>query len=370
MPDPRLSKLAQILVHYSLSIKAGDQLEIRTNPLAQELALLVYEEAVKAGAHVLNTISLPGSEKIFFEFASDNQLDFVSPVRKLVYETFDAVLSVGAEFNTRSLSGTNPTRLSRARKASTPLTKIFLERSANLDLRWCYTEFPTHASAQEADMSLRDYQEFVFAAGLLDEPDPVAAWRQEGERQQLLIDWLRGRDEVEIHGKDIDLKFSIKERIFKEADGKYNFPDGEIFTGPVEDSADGWVRFKYPGIYQGQEVIDVELWFENGKIVKEKASKGYELLTSVLNTDDGARYLGEWGIGTNYGIKKFTKNMLFDEKIGGTIHFAVGSGYPETGSKNESAIHWDLLCDMSSSEIKVDNELFYKDGSFSILTSD
>lgn len=367
MPDPRLSKLAQILVHYSLSLKAGDQLEIRTNPLAQDLALLVYEEAVKTGAYVLNTITLPGSEKIFFEFASDDQLDFVSPVRKLVYETFDAILVIGAEFNTRSLSGTNPESLSRARKASTPLTKIFLERSANLELRWCYTEFPTNASAQEADMSLRDYEEFVYAAGLLDEPDPVVAWRKEGERQKKLINWLKGKNVVEISGTDIDIRFSIKDRGFKEADGKYNFPDGEIFTGPVEKSANGWVRFKYPGIYEGQEVIDVELWFENGKIVKEKASKGIELLTSLLNTDDGSRYLGEWGIGTNYGIKKFTKNMLFDEKIGGTIHFAVGSGYPETGSENESAIHWDLLCDMAKSEIRVDNELFYKDGSFSIL---
>lgn len=364
MADFRLNKLANILVNYSLEIKAGDQLEIRTNPLALDIAKIVYEESVKAGAYVLNSISIPGSEEIFFKFANDDQLDYVSPIRKQIYETFDAVLVIGAEYNTRALSGIDPERISRARKATTPLTKIFLERAANLDLRWCYTVYPTDSGAQEADMSLREYQEFVYGAGLLDESDPVDAWRNEGKRQRELTKWLSGKEIVEIKGEHIDIKLSIKDRIFKEADGKYNFPDGEIFTGPVEKSANGWVRFNYPAIYEGQEVIDVELWFEDGKVVKEKATKGEDLLTSLLNSDPGARFLGEWGIGTNYGIQRFTKNMLFDEKMGGTIHFAVGSGYPETGSVNESAIHWDMLCDMTQSEIIIDGDLFYKNGKF------
>lgn len=364
MADLRLTKLAKILVQYSLELKPGDQLEIRTNPLAQDLALIVYQEAVKAGANVFSSISIPGSEEIFFKFANDDQLDYVSPIRKQIYETFDAILAIGAEYNTRALSGIDPQRISRARKAATPLTKIFLERAANKDLRWCYTEYPTNASAQEADMSFREYQEFVYSAGMLDELDPVEAWRNEGKRQREIIDWLSGKELVEIKGEDIDLKLSIKDRQFKEADGKNNFPDGEIFTGPVEQSAKGWIRFNYPAIYEGQEVIDVELWFDEGRVVKEKASKGENLLTTLLNTDDGARFLGEWGIGTNYGIQRFTKNMLFDEKLGGTIHFAVGNGYPETGSVNESAIHWDMLCDMSKSEITIDGELFYKDGKF------
>jgi aminopeptidase len=216
--------------------------------------------------------------------------------------------------------------------------------------------------AQEADMSLSEYAEFVYGAGLLNDPDPVALWRKEGERQMKLIKWLDGKDKAVLKGENVDLTMSIKGRVFKESDGKYNFPDGEIFTGPVEDSVNGWIRFRYPAIYSGQEVTDIELWFENGKVVKEKASKGQELLTSLLNTDSGARYLGEWGIGTNYGIQRFTKNMLFDEKMGGTIHLAVGASYPETGGKNESGLHWDMLCDMAQSEIKVDGELFYKDG--------
>ncbi len=211
-------------------------------------------------------------------------------------------------------------------------------------------------------MSLADYQDFVYGAGMLDEDDPAEAWRQEGERQRKLVSWLAGRNHVVMKGANIDLRLSIAGRRFKESDGKHNFPSGEVFTGPVEDSAQGWVRFRYPAIHSGREVTDIELWFENGRVAQEKASKGQELLTSLLNSDAGARYLGEWGIGTNYRIQRFTKNMLFDEKIGGTIHLAVGAGYPETGSKNESAIHWDMLCDMADSEITVDGEVFYRNG--------
>lgn len=362
MPDPRILKLASVLVHYSLELKPDQQLNLRTNPLAEELALAVYVEALKAGAHIFTQISLPNSEEMFYKYASDKQLDFISPLRKLIVESFDAQLVIGAEYNTRALTRIDPVRIARSRKASAPLSKTFLERAARMELRWCYTEFPTQASAQEADMSLADYQEFVYGACLLNEPDPVTAWIDEGKRQWELINWLSGKNHAVIKGENIDLELSIKDRKFKEADGRYNFPDGEIFTGPVENSANGWVRFSYPAIYDGQEVIDVELWFEDGKVVKEKASKGQELLTSLLNTDPGARFLGEWGIGTNYGIQQFTKNILFDEKIGGTIHFAVGASYPETGGKNDSGLHWDMLCDMSHSEITVDGELFYRDG--------
>jgi len=362
MPDSRIAKLAQVLVNYSLELKPGQQFELRTSPLAEDLALAVYAEAVQAGAHVFVRNSLPGAEELFYQHGSDEQLDYVSPVRKLMVETFDATLAIGAEHNTRELSSVDPKRMARARKAGAPLSKLFMERAARNELRWCYTEFPTQASAQEADMSLSNYTEFVFGAGLLNEPDPVALWREEGRRQRRLIDWLAGKDQATLKGANVDLKMSIKGRSFKEADGKYNFPDGEIFTGPVEDSVNGWIRFRYPAIYGGQEVTDIELWFENGKVVREKASKGQELLTSLLDTDNGARYLGEWGIGTNYGIQRFTKNMLFDEKIGGTIHLAVGASYPETGGKNESGLHWDMLCDMADSEVHVDGELFYKNG--------
>jgi aminopeptidase len=362
MTDPRVAKLAKVLINYSLDIKPGKKLRISSHPLASELTLAAYEEAIKAGAFVVVEQPLEEAEEIFFKYASDEQLDFVSPVRKLIVETFDATLRIDASSNRRNLSGVDPERIARASKAGAGIMKTFNERSAKKELAWCLTLYPNNANAQDADMSLRDYTEFVYGAGMLNEDDPVRFWKEEGIRQKVLVDWLKGHDQVTLKGSSIDLTLSIKGRTFEPCDGKFNFPDGEIFTGPVEDSANGWVRFKYPAIEMGQEIQDIELWFENGKVVKETASKNQELLTSTLNTDTGARYLGEWGIGTNYGITRFTKDMLFDEKIGGTIHFATGIGYAETGSKNESAIHWDMLCDMAESEVTVDGELFYKDG--------
>ncbi len=366
MPDHRIAKLASVLVNYSLELKPGQSFWLRTTPYAEELNLAVYEEAIKAGANVFVDQRIPGAEEIRYKHASDAQLDYVSPVSKLVVETFDASLYIDASHNSRSLAGIDGARIARSRKAGAELFKTSMDRTASGDYRWCITVYPTHAMAQDADMSLGDYSEFVYASGMLNEADPVAFWRKEGEKQQKLIRWLNGRDQAVLKGSNIDIRLSIKGRTFEESDGKYNFPDGEIFTSPVEYSVNGWVRFKYPAIYGGQEVTDIELWFEGGRVVKEKAAKNQELLTSLLNTDAGARTLGEWGIGTNYGIQKFTKNMLFDEKIGGTIHMAVGAGFPETGGKNESGLHWDMLCDMAESEIRVDGDLFYKDGKTAI----
>ncbi len=362
MPDPRITKLAKVLIHYSLDIKPGQKLRIQSSPIALDLTIAAYEEAIKSGAHVYVDQPVEELREIFYKLASDEQLAFVSPVSKLLVDTYDAELTIDASSNRRVLSGVDPSRIALSSKAMTGLMKTFMDRSAKGELRWCLTVYPNNANAQDADMSLHDYTEFVFGAGMLNEENPVDFWQGEGNRQRKLVDWLKGRDRVDLKGANIDLHLSIKDRVFSPADGKYNFPDGEIFTGPVEDSVNGWVRFRYPAIFHGQEVADIELWFEGGKVVKEKASKNQELLTSTLNTDAGARYLGEWGIGTNYGITRFTKDMLFDEKIGGTMHFAAGASYPETGGKNESAIHWDMLCDMAECEVTADNELFYKDG--------
>jgi aminopeptidase len=364
MPDPRVTKMAQVLVQYSLGLQPGAEFILGTTPLAEELSLAVYKEAVLAGAHVFALNDLPGSQEIFYRHASDAQLDYGEPIIKFAIERFDALLQIVAPCNTRDLSGVDPARQSRSQRAKAEISRIRMERTARGEFTWCITLYPTHASAQEADMSLSEYREFVYSACLLDRPDPVAAWREKGRRQRKLVDWLAGKEQVVLRGSDIDVRMSIKGRTFVSCSGERNFPDGEIFTGPVEQSANGWVRFSYPGIYGGREVEDIELWFEDGRVVQEKAAKGQELLTGLLNTDAGSRHLGEWGIGTNYGIQRFSKNMLFDEKMGGTIHFAVGRGVPETGSQNQSAIHWDMLCDMAESEVTVDGELFYKDGRF------
>jgi len=362
MPDPRVTKLAQVLVNYSLDLQPGEEFALETSPLAEDLNLAVFKEAILAGAHVTVHNTLPGEEEIFFKYASHAQLDYIPPMMRLISEQLTAYLYIEVVYNTRELSAIDPARQNRLHKARAGIMKTHRERTARHEAKWSYTVYPTNALAQEAGMSLSEYQDFVYSAGLLDLPDPAAAWKKEGERQRELIHWLADRDRVMIKGGNIDLQLSIQGRSFLESSGKENFPGGEIFTSPLEQSANGWVRFAYPAIHAGQEVTDIELWLEDGKIVKEKAGKGQELLTAVLNTDNGSRYLGEWGIGTNYGIRRFTKNMLFDEKMGGTIHFAVGFGFPEAGGQNDSGIHWDMLCDMSESEITVDGDLFYKDG--------
>ena len=366
MTDSRVAKLAQVLVKYSLDLQPGDEFALMTNPLAEELALAVYREALLAGAHPLVVCDLPELQETFLKLANEPQLDYVSPVQKLVMERYTAFLQIGAPYNTRRLAGIDPARLARGRRSQAEIMQTFAERSARKELRWCYTVFPTQAGAQEADMCLQDYQDFVYEAGMLNNPDPVADWKALGARQQRLVSWLKGHEQVTLKGQNVDLRMSIQDREFIDASGNYNFPDGEIFTSPVEDSVNGWVRFGYPAIYDGQEVVDIELWFEDGKVVKEQAAKGQALLTELLNTDPGARILGELGIGTNYSIPRFTKNMLFDEKLGGTIHLAVGRGFPEAGGQNESSLHWDMLCDMAESEIRVDGELFYKDGKFAV----
>jgi aminopeptidase len=358
--------MAQLLVKYSLNLKPGDKFRLCASPLSEELSLAVYKEAVLAGSHITIQNRLPGESEIFYKYANDDQLDFISPISKLITETWDADLYIEAEHNTRELSGIDPSRIARVQKANAGLTQLYLERAARGEMKWSLTVYPTHAMAQEADLSLAEYQDFVFNACLLQEDDPIAAWKALGQRQSRIIEWLHGKEQVSIKGAQVDLTLSIKGRRFENCDGKLNMPDGEIFTGPVEDSVNGYIRFSYPAIFSGQEVEDIELWFEKGRVVKEKASKGQALLTRMLDTDDGSRFVGEWGIGTNYGIQRFTKNMLFDEKMGGTIHLALGAGYPESGSQNKSGIHWDMLCDMSQSEVTIDGDVFYQDGKVAI----
>ena len=358
-------KWAHILVNYSLNLQPGETFLIETTDLSQELCLSVYKEAIKAGAHPYISVELSGMKEIFYQYASDTQLMFVNPVYKFIYENFDARLYILAPANTRCLSNVNPKRVQTANKAFMEKAKSTLySRIENKQIKWCYTSFPIQALAQEADMGLEEYKRFVFESCKLNEPDPIESWKKGALRQQELCEWLNGKSELILRGPNIDLKMSIKNRTFYSDEGKENFPAGEIYTSPVENSTNGWVRFSYPAIFENREIIDVELWFKDGKVVEENAKKGQEFLTETLNTDAGSRILGELGIGTNYGIKRFTKNMLFDEKIGGTIHIAVGIGFPECGGKNESAIHWDMLCDMSEGEIIVDGELFYKNGEF------
>jgi aminopeptidase len=277
-----------------------------------------------------------------------------------MYEDYDRILFIYADQNTRSLSGVDPLRRAKWLQANKTWFKLMNTREG--EGAWCSTMFPTHASAQEANMSLTDFQDFVFHAGMLDADDPVAEWRALSAKMHSLAEWLNKRSQIVLKGSDIDLRMAFTGRKFMSTDVKANFPGGEIFTCPLEDSAEGWIRFRHPVIIMGEEVTNIQMWFEHGKVVKETADRGQEALTALLNTDAGARYLGEFAVGTNYNVTRVTKNMLFDEKMGGTIHVALGEGFAEIGGKNESGLHWDILCDMSESEIKVDGDLFYRNG--------
>lgn len=367
MSDPRVEKLADVLVRYSTNIQPGDLVIIRGMQEAEPLLLAVYERVIKAGGHAHFLIELPGAQEAFYRLASDEQLDFVSPLQEFLVEQVDASIGIRSNVNTRELSGVDPARQRRRSNAMRPIMKKYMQRGATGDLKWVGTQYPTNAYAQEADMSLREYEDFVYSACFCDREDPVACWQEIHEKQQRLVDWMEGKKDVRLTGPNVDLTLSVEGRTFINSDGKNNMPSGEIFTGPVEDSVEGWARFTYPAITGGREVEGIELWFEEGRVVKATAKKNEEFLLQMLDTDEGSRYLGEFAIGTNDGIQRFTKNILFDEKIGGSFHVAVGAGYPETGSKNESAIHWDMICDMrDGGEIYVDDELFYRNGKFVI----
>jgi aminopeptidase len=367
MTDPRTEAVARILVDYSVDVQPGQFVGIEGTPEGAPLILAIYQRTLERGGHPWLRLSLDEAAEILYKHASDEQLDYVPNVMHQLIEDLDVRIGVWTEVNTKALTNVDPARQARAAAARRPLSERFLERAANKELKWTGTVYPTHAFAQDAEMSLREFEEFVYGAALVHEPDPIAAWRAVSREQQKLIDWLAGKREVRLLGPDTDMTLSVEGRSWINCDGHENFPDGEIFTGPVEDSVNGHVRFTYPACTDGREVEDVQLWFEDGRIVRAAAAKNEAFLLAMLDTDEGARYLGEFAFGTNRGVQRFTKNILFDEKIGGTVHMAAGAGYPETGSQNRSAIHWDMICDLrQGGEVWVDGELFVKDGEFQI----
>ena len=367
MVDPRTKNLANILVNYSIKVKPGDWVIVNGNVMALPLVNEVYEQVIKAGGNPNVLLGDDQFQESKFLYANEEQLNWVSPISRLVNENADAIIHIAAPGNTRSLNGVDPKKQQSAAAAHQEITQIFRERSAAKEVRWVISNYPCPAYAQEADMSLRDYADFVYQATFADQDDPVAAWQKVHNEQQRLVDWLAGKKQVTVKGPNVDLGLSIEGRTFINADGEKNMPSGEIFTSPVENSANGWIRFSYPAIVGGREVEGIKLQFKDGKVISAKAKKNEEYLNTMLDTDENARYLGEFAIGTNYGIQKFTKSILFDEKIGGTMHLAVGGGFIEAGGENQSAIHWDMICDMhDDSEIHVDGELFYKNGEFMV----
>jgi aminopeptidase len=367
MHDVRIDRLAQVLVHYSLQAKAGQLFRIVAPYAAAPLVKAVYREAVIAGTHPLMRLTMDGLDEIFYKHASDEQLTYVPQLAHDEIETVDLHLSIMADENTRALSGVDSTRVAKRRAAMSPISRRMMERSAAETFLWCLTLFPTAAQAQEADMSLADYADFVFTAGKLDQPDPVAAWQAQRVEQERIIDRLKTADHIRIVGPGTDLNYYVGGRTWVNCAGDRNFPDGEVFSGPDESKTSGFITYSFPAIYMGREVSGIRLEFEEGRVVKATADKGEDLLHSLLDMDEGARRLGEVAFGTNYGIQKFSRNILFDEKIGGTVHLALGAAYPETGCTNQSALHWDMICDLrGGGEVTADGVVIHKDGQFTI----
>jgi aminopeptidase len=365
--DPRVEKLANVLLHYSLKLKKGQILKIQGEVVTMPLIKAAYAEAVKIGAYPFVKVLIPDNEEAFMKYASEAQLKFISPLARTEVNKIDALLHIWGTENSRYLSGIDPKRQARLMAYQRPLKDRFYARQARKEVTWVGTMFPTAADAQEADKSLADYEDFVYRAGHVHAGDPVKHWKKVHKEQARLVKILNRVNHLHIQVRDTDLKLRVKGRPWVNCAGDQNFPDGEIFTSPIENSAEGVIRYSYPAVYAGREVDDVRLEFKSGKVVKESAAKNQKFLTDMLNADKGARFLGEVAIGTNYEIKEFSKNTLFDEKIGGTCHLAVGQGFTESGGKNKSSIHWDMVCDLKKdSEIIADGKVIYRNGKFVI----
>jgi len=366
MKDSRVENLATVLVGYSLEAKKGDLLRINGSAEAHPLIKEVYRKALEAGAHPYLRLGLPGLSEIYYKHASDEELGYLSELAMFEVEKVTASLSIWSDLNTRELSGIPPERISKHHKAQAPLIKRYFERTDSGEMRWCGTLFPTPSAAQEADMGTAEFEDFVFSACFADRPDPIAEWKKVHERQEKLKAVLDRVSEMHLEGRETDLRIKVKGRQWENCDGKQNMPDGELFTSPVEDSAEGVAYYPYPTLAGGRLVEGVRLEFRKGKVVKASAERGEDYLLESLELDEGARYLGELAFGTNPYIQRVTKNMLFDEKIAGTMHMALGKGFPNLGGKNESILHWDLLVDMREGRVTADGKVIYENGGFKV----
>ena len=367
MADLRLEKLADLLVNYSVAVKPGDKVAITGENITTPLINALYAKVLQAGGHPIVMPRSMDTQELLYRYGSKEQIEYVHELHRTITEKYDVRIVVLGGENSKALSRVPSEKTVMFDKSRTDLMKTMMRRTAAGEFRWVIAPYPTAAMAQDAEMSLTDYEDFVYQACMPDMKDPVGYWKKVSVEQERIVEWLKGKEKVHVIGKETDLHLSIAGRKFISCAGDKNVPDGEVFTGPVENSANGHVYFSYPAIEAGHEVTGIRLWFKEGKVVKATAEKNEDYLLKTLDTDDGSSYLGEFAIGTNEGIQQFTKEILFDEKIGGSFHMALGAGYPETGSKNESAIHWDMVCDLrQGGEIWVDGQLLYRNGKFVI----
>jgi aminopeptidase len=357
MIDP--AAFARLLAGYCLDVRPGQQIVVRSTTLAAPLLLELQRELLGREAWPLLRVELPGQTRGYFTHARDAHLDGYAGLAMEEARKADASLAIQAPENTRALTGVDPERMARAAVGRQPVRREALKR------RWCLTVWPTEALAQEAGLALPDFEALVRDALFLSQPDPVAAWAGLRDFQAGLIERLESARTIRIEADGTDITLDVKGRTWVNSDGRRNMPSGEVFTGPHETSANGTIRFDVPSSPAGVHVEGVTLTFRDGEVVDARADQGDEHLQRALATDAGARRLGELGIGTNFGITRPVGTILFDEKIGGTVHLAVGRSYPETGGKNESALHWDMICDLRrGGRITADGEVVQEGGTF------
>lgn len=351
--DPRIKKQASILVDYSVKVKSGENVVISSEYSARPLVLEIYKLLIKRGAYEVKThFSDYEFEEAYYKLASGTQIKHFPKLQMTETKGIDCYIGISSSSNTRGLTGVDTNKITTRAKVTKPISEYRVEKT-----RWVVTKFPTNSQAQEADMSLSEYEDFVFKA--INDVN----WKKKYKEQENLRKRLDNAKEVKIVGPGTDLRLGIAGRRAENAGGEYNMPDGEVFTSVVENQANGYITYSYPALYSGKEFHDIRLEFKGGKVVKASASKGQNDLNNILDTDKGARRIGELGIGNNYKINRFTKDILFDEKIGGSIHIALGSGYKETLSKNTSAIHWDMIKDLrKGGEIWFDDKLVQRNG--------
>ncbi len=361
-------KYAKVLVDYSTKVGKGDLVVIRTtSDVSQPLVKEIYKQCLLKGANPIVRCGMEGLNETFIKFATDEQLEYIDPMFRVEYEQATKLISIGSPYNVKNMAKADSKKMAKRSKATRPMSDLLLSRAAKGELDWVIADFPTNALAQEAGMSLDEYTEFLIKACYLHLDDPIAKWKEVDAEQGRIADYLNKVSTIRIIGEETDITFNVAGRKWKSCSGQCNFPDGEIYTSPVEDSASGKIYFDLPQLYRGNESHKVRLKLENGKVVEATAEKGQDFFLDMINMDEGARFVGEIAIGTNAMIQDVTGNILFDEKIGGSIHMALGASYPETGGKNVSGLHWDLIKNMKNgSEIYADDNLIYKDGAFKI----
>lgn len=356
MSDSRWLQLADVLVNYSVAVKKGERvlitmMEIETFPLARA----VYASVIRAGGLPFIEFQSAYLERDLMVLGGEDQVAWINEMHAHGMEWANVYIGLRGARNPSEFTGIAPSKISIHKK-----TMGVISGMRNELTRWVLIRVPNESFAQQASTNLDNMMDFFFQSTIKD-------WAKESKRYQEIKQVFQASENVQIIGKGTDIRFSTKGRLYEVADGHLNMPDGEIFTAPVDDSAEGYVYFEFPGVYMGQLIPGIRLEFHQGEVVKATAEQNESLLKSLIAMDDGARRLGEFGVGVNFGIDRFSYDILFDEKIGGTIHLALGRAYPENNGINKSALHWDIVKDLrQEGAIYLDGELVLEKGRFLI----